>query len=84
MSSHMGQGQQAPEQMPVSYYGASPPNMGAQQPVAPHSNRYPDDDVGSIPGLGNSSSRPPWLIPVVVGVAALLVGGGIAILALAR
>jgi serine/threonine protein kinase len=28
-----------------------------------------------------SSSRPPWLIPVAVGLAALLVGGGIALFA---
>jgi hypothetical protein len=33
---------------------------------------------------GIPSSRPPWLIAVVVGVAALVVGGGIAFVALSR
>lgn len=34
--------------------------------------------------FGIPRSRPSWLVPVAVGVAALLVGGGIAIVALAR
>jgi serine/threonine protein kinase len=32
-------------------------------------------------GAGLPAARPPWLIPVIVGVAALVVGGGIAIVA---
>lgn len=40
-------------------------------------------DYGDMPA-GIPSARPPWLIAVVVGVAALLVGGGIAIVALSR
>jgi serine/threonine-protein kinase len=36
----------------------------------------------SIPGVaGLPVARPPWLLPVIVGVAALLVGGGIALVA---
>lgn len=38
-------------------------------------------DQDPVPGLGG---RPPWLIAVVVGVAALVVGGGIAFVALSR
>jgi hypothetical protein len=33
---------------------------------------------------GMPSARPPWLIAVLVGVAALVVGGGIAFVALSR
>jgi hypothetical protein len=39
--------------------------------------------MGDMPA-GLPNGRPPWLIAVVVGVAALVVGGGIAIVALAR
>ena len=35
--------------------------------------------VSTIAGL--PTGRPPWLVPVIVGVAALLVGGGIALVA---
>ncbi len=68
-------------QAPASHYAAPPP----PHQMAPAHGRYPnDDDIGSIPGLGGGG-RPAWFIPVVVGVAALLVGGGIAMLvALAR
>ncbi len=38
---------------------------------------HDDDDLAGIP-----QGRPSWMIAVVVGVAALLVGGGIAIIAL--
>jgi serine/threonine protein kinase len=77
--------QSSPALSTASPYGAQQP----PQPMQPQSQRYEDfqrggDDIGSIPGLG-SSGRPSWFIPVVVGVAALLVGGGIAMLvALAR
>jgi tRNA A-37 threonylcarbamoyl transferase component Bud32 len=36
------------------------------------------DGPMGIPGIG-SGERPPWLIPVVVGAAALVVGGGLAL-----
>jgi serine/threonine-protein kinase len=71
--------------------GTSPmahPMAQHQQPTAPshpymhgqqqlQTRAHGDDPLG-IPGLG--SGRPPWLIPVVIGIAALVVGGGIAIL----
>ena len=45
--------------------------------------RHPDHlDMNDIAGM--PSGRPPWLIAVVVGVAALVVGGGIAFVALSR
>jgi tRNA A-37 threonylcarbamoyl transferase component Bud32 len=43
----------------------------------------PQGDAGEMPA-GLPAGRPPWLIAVVVGVAALVVGGGIAFVALAR
>jgi serine/threonine-protein kinase len=56
--------------------------QGGHLPNANPSNRhmpppYPSGDLGAIPGL--DSGRPQWLIPVAVGLAALVVGGGIAI-----
>lgn len=57
------------------YGNAPPPNMQHSQ------SQYVDDLPAGLPGSGG---RPAWLIPVAVGVAALVVGGGIAILALAR
>jgi tRNA A-37 threonylcarbamoyl transferase component Bud32 len=41
-------------------------------------------DHGDMSIAGMPSGRPPWLIAVVVGVAALVVGGGIAFVALSR
>jgi hypothetical protein len=39
-----------------------------------------DGDIAGVP-----KGRPPWLLPVIVGVVALVVGGGIAlVIALAR
>ena len=48
---------------------------------APYAHAQPapatyDEPIG-VPGL--DGGRPHWLIPVLVGVAALVVGGGIAI-----
>jgi tRNA A-37 threonylcarbamoyl transferase component Bud32 len=48
-----------------------------QQPMARQQPHYDQDMPAGIP-----SGRPPWLIAVVVGVAALVVGGGIAFVAL--
>ncbi len=52
-----------------------------QQPSHANANRGAahDDIPAGIPGLGGAGGRPPWLIPVVVGIAALVVGGGLAI-----
>jgi hypothetical protein len=46
------------------------------QPAAPHAG-YGSSDPTMIPGL--ESQRPQWLIPVAVGIVALVLGGGIAI-----
>ena len=51
------------------YVGSGPPQHHAQ-----------NDDMGRVAGI--PQGRPPWLIAVVVGVAALVVGGGIALIAL--
>lgn len=51
--------------------------------VAQHSPSAQHADLGDMPA-GLPSGRPPWLIAVVVGVAALVVGGGIAFVALSR
>jgi serine/threonine-protein kinase len=56
-------------------YGNPPPPQ-QPPPYAQH-----DVPIGAIPGL--DGGRPQWLIPVIVGIAALVVGGGLAI-ALAR
>jgi serine/threonine-protein kinase len=53
-----------------------------QQPQAGASTRFAEGADMSIAGL--PSGRPPWLIAVVVGVAALVLGGGIAFVALSR
>ena len=54
---------------------------GAAQPPQPRPmhQQYAghDDDLAGIP-----QARPSWMIAVIVGVAALLVGGGIALIAL--
>lgn len=65
---------QTPQPIPQQPYG-----QGAQAPlvnpahVAPY---QPREDALEVPGLGG---RPQWLIPVAVGIAALVVGGGLAI-----
>jgi serine/threonine-protein kinase len=59
-----------------SYQGAPQ----AQQDAAP---RPRPEEMGEM-AAGLPPGRPSWLIPVVVGVAALVVGGGIAIVALSR
>ncbi|MGO8994850.1 MAG: serine/threonine protein kinase [Polyangiaceae bacterium] len=38
-------------------------------------------DYEQATGAGLPAGRPPWLIPVIVGVAALILGGGIALFA---
>jgi serine/threonine-protein kinase len=66
---------------------AAPVVAAPQGYVPPAQQSYPqaqaaatyEEPVMGVPGL-NGSARPPWLIPVVVGVAALVVGGGLAIL----
>jgi eukaryotic-like serine/threonine-protein kinase len=62
----------APVQQPSHPYGQG------QLHAQPSEHRAADEPMG-IPGLGGGS-RPPWLVPVIVGVAALVVGGGLAIL----
>jgi tRNA A-37 threonylcarbamoyl transferase component Bud32 len=47
------------------------------------SRRHEHVDMNDMPA-GIPAGRPPWLIAVVVGVAALVVGGGIAFVALSR
>ena len=37
-----------------------------------------DDVAQGVPGAGGS--RPGWLLPLVIGVAALVVGGGVTLL----
>lgn len=75
---------------PVAPIGMAPPPPGpgfAPAPMAPPPNVAPsyqdmNDVPMSVPGI--SGGRPSWLVPVVVGLAALIVGGGIALVALAR
>lgn len=59
---------------PPAYQGQAP-HAGARDT----SNDGMNDVIAGMP-----SGRPPWLIAVVVGVAALVVGGGIAFVALSR
>jgi tRNA A-37 threonylcarbamoyl transferase component Bud32 len=66
-----------PVQMQHQQHSPPPVQMQHQQPHTP--NTYNSEPVG-IPGI---AGRPQWLIPVAVGLVALVVGGGIAI-ALAR
>ena len=60
----------------ASYANAPPPAMHQSQP------HFHDDGADLPAGIPGSSARPGWLVPVAVGVAALVVGGGIAFLAL--
>ncbi len=67
-------GQMQPASQPRIPIAQNPPPVYQQQA---HAGGY--DDVAGLP-----QGRPPWLIAVVVGVAALVVGGGIAIVAMIR
>ncbi len=80
--------QQEPSQAhSQAHYPAAPPPQAApshpymQGQAMQHSHGAHDDgSIAGIPGLGGAGGRPPWLIPVVVGLAALVVGGGLAIM----
>ena len=71
---------------------SAPTALGAMNPVAGGTGqqmpmRMSGQSAGGYDGdmpAGMPAGRPPWLIAVVVGVAALVVGGGIAFVALAR
>jgi tRNA A-37 threonylcarbamoyl transferase component Bud32 len=71
--------QQPAAQIPQQAHHFAPPHQPAfvnpanVAPYQPHRN----DDVIGVPGL--DGGRPQWLIPVIVGIAALVVGGGLAI-----
>lgn len=68
--------QALPQSQPMMQPAAPPPVQHASP------SGYGGDEVPmGVPGV--SGQRPAWLIPVAVGIAALVVGGGIAI-ALAR
>lgn len=56
--------------------GWAPPPGGASHPAVhePH-----DEGPLVVPGLGDSG-RPSWLLPVAVGLAALVLGGGLVLL----
>ena len=76
--------QQEPSQ--PQYPAAPPPQAAPSHPymqgqAMQHraSSAHDDGSIAGIPGLGGAGGRPPWLIPVVVGIAALVVGGGLAI-----
>lgn len=61
--------------------GIPPSQPMAQPPMPPmQPTNFANDD---IPMGVPTSGRPPWLIPVIVGVAALVLGGGL-MMALAR
>jgi serine/threonine-protein kinase len=68
-----------PNHQPAPAPDPSHPYMYGHQQRQPGQHPASYDDRMAIPGLG-SGGRPPWLIPVVVGVAALVMGGGIALL----
>ncbi len=71
----MAQGYPAPAPYP------QPPPSAPMPPYAQPSTHDLGGDVPmGVPGAG----RPSWLVPVAVGLAALVVGGGIALVALAR
>jgi serine/threonine protein kinase len=69
----------SPMMAPAHHYPPSSPHMRAAAPYPPgppHAAAYDDHPIG-VPGLDDG--RPQWLIAVAVGLAALVVGGGIAI-----
>jgi serine/threonine-protein kinase len=58
--------------------GPAHPYMQGQQaaPRVQHGQSQYEDGAMNIPGLGGGG-RPAWLVPVLVGFAALIVGGGL-------
>jgi serine/threonine-protein kinase len=71
-------------QLPI----AQQPMHGAPGAQPPHAQPYGaqgamHDEIAGLPP-SYMNGRPPWLIAVVVGVAALVVGGGIALIALSH
>jgi serine/threonine protein kinase len=64
--------------MPAAPPAGFPVGPPAPPPVAMRPPAPSYDEPAVVPGL--DSGRPPWLLPVVVGLAALVVGGGIALL----
>ncbi|MBX3188472.1 MAG: protein kinase [Labilithrix sp.] len=65
--------------------GSAPMSPAPSPPAAPSPGysapaHYDESDMPA----GIPQGRPPWLIVVAVGIAALVVGGGIAVFALAR
>jgi serine/threonine-protein kinase len=62
-----------PDAPPVPAYPPSAPSV----PTVTSSGNYASYDGEGVAGLGDG--RPQWLIPVAVGIAALVLGGGIAI-----
>ncbi len=74
-------GQHGQQGAPQNLYGAAPQqapqdyNRGMDQAFAASRPTY-DQYEG---GAGLPSARPAWLIPVIVGCAALVVGGGLAL-----
>jgi serine/threonine-protein kinase len=73
----------APGAHPMRSSGTSPmerpaPVRPAAQPVLPAPPHEVPIDARAIPGLGGG--RPAWLAPLIVGIVALLVGGGIVLL----
>jgi serine/threonine-protein kinase len=69
----------APMAKPAS---APPPRLDPPPPQYPQPQSPQNYDQGEMTPAGLSGGRPPWLIAVVVGVAALVLGGGIAFVAL--
>lgn len=63
-------------------YGAPPAPLPAPPPgPSTHDLAEVPYEAAGLPGAGG---RPSWLIPVVVGLAALVVGGGLALVVLSR
>jgi serine/threonine-protein kinase len=69
---------------PPVYAAPSTMQQQQQQAMAQGGQMRPSDNNVDLSIAGMPSGRPPWLIAVVVGVAALVVGGGIAFVALSR
>ncbi|MBN9164169.1 MAG: hypothetical protein BGO98_49445 [Myxococcales bacterium 68-20] len=63
---------------PVQHAPAHP-YMQGQQSMQHQQGRHDDVQPAGIPGL-DVGGRPPWLIPLAVGLAALVVGGGLVVL----
>ncbi|MDB5217800.1 MAG: Serine/threonine-protein kinase PknB [Myxococcaceae bacterium] len=74
-------------QPPVYAYqqqGQGMPHAQQAQQGQQHQGMRSQEHVDMNDVAGMPAGRPPWLIAVVVGVAALVVGGGIAFVALSR